>query len=152
MPIVIDNSASANTHGLEATAEWRPQTWWRLQGGLSLFRASVSFPSGDPSYSDESPTHQVSLRSSMNLSGGRQFDAMIKRVGQLRGGQLRGGPIPAYTRLDLRYAWKPVKNVELALVGQNLLDARHREFVNNYLPSQELEVRRSVYLKADWKF
>ena len=85
MPIVIDNSASANTHGLEASAEWRPLSWWRLQGGLSLFHASISWPSGDLSYVNNSPTRQVSLRSSMNLAGGRQFDASIKRVGRLLG-------------------------------------------------------------------
>ncbi len=149
--IVIDNSATASTHGLEASAEWRPQAWWRLQGGLSLFHASVS-ATGDPSYAGDSPAHQVFLRSSMNLPEGRQFDASIKYVGQLQGGQVRPGSIPAYTRLDLRYAWKPARNMELSLVGQNLLQARHREFIDQYLPSQELEVMRSLYLKAEWKF
>ena len=144
--MVIDNSASAGTHGLEARAEWRPHPGWRLQGGLSLFRARLSSASSDHLYASNSPGHQASLRSSMNLSEGRQFDATIKRVGQLQ-----AGLIPAYTRLDLRYAWKPVKNLELALVGQNLLDARHREFIRDYLPSQEVEVQRSIYLKAEWQ-
>jgi len=147
LPVVIDNSATANTHGLEISAEWRPQPWWRLQGGLTLFHASVAMPSGDPLYTDNSPAHQFSLRSAMNLSGGRLLDATIKRVGQLQ-----QGPIPSYTQLDLRYAWTPVRNLELALVGQNLLDARHREFISNYLPSQQLEIRRSIYLNAVWKF
>ena len=70
----------------------------------------------------------------------------------LLGGDLRPGEIPAYTRLDLRYAWKAARNLDLSLVAQNLLDARHREFIDQYLPSQELEVRRGIYLKADWKF
>ena len=147
LPITIDNSASAHTRGLEATVEWRPQSWWRLQGVLSLFRADVSFPSGDPLYADNSPTRQFSLRSSMNLSGSQQLDASIKYVGQLQ-----GGLVPAYTRLDLRYAWKPARNLELALVGQNLLDSRHREFIADYLPSQVLDIKRSIYLKANWKF
>jgi iron complex outermembrane receptor protein len=147
LPVAIDNSASANTHGLEVAAEWRPQPWWRLQGGLTLFRASIALPSGDPLYSDNSPAHQYSLRSAMNFSEGRLLDVSVKRVGQLQ-----QGLVPAYTRVDLRYAWKPARNLELAVAGQNLLDARHREFISNYLPSQQLEIRRSIHLDAVWKF
>src|SRR2546427_12775310 len=34
----------------------------------------------------------------------------------------------SYGELDLRVAWQPVGALELSLVGQNLLHARHAEF------------------------
>ena len=38
------------------------------------------------------------------------------------------GGVPGYFNLDLRVAWHLRKNLELALVGQNLLTDRHQEF------------------------
>lgn len=35
--------------------------------------------------------------------------------------------IPAYAEMDLRVAWRPRPRLELAVMGQNLLDAAHQE-------------------------
>jgi iron complex outermembrane receptor protein len=42
-------------------------------------------------------------------------------------------------------AWRPYPQLELSLVGQNLLEEDHPEF-------SSLEVERSIYAKVDWKF
>ena len=69
------------------------------------------------------------------------------------GAQTRGlAHIQAYTTLDVRYAWRPIEGLELSLVGQNLLDARHPEFVPDLLPSETLQVERGVYFKTKWQF
>ncbi len=60
--------------------------------------------------------------------------------------------VPAYTTLDVRYAWRAWNGVELSLVGQNLLDAAHQEFVPDLLPSQPTLVQRGWYVKAKWQF
>jgi iron complex outermembrane receptor protein len=60
--------------------------------------------------------------------------------------------VPAYTALDLRYAWCPWPALELSIVGQNLLQRRHTEIVPDLLPSQTLQVQRALYLKAKWQF
>jgi iron complex outermembrane receptor protein len=62
------------------------------------------------------------------------------------------GGVPSYVTLDLRLAWRPVKNLELALVGQNLLENRHQEFRPEQYSRQVYEVERSVYGKLTWKF
>ena len=44
------------------------------------------------------------------------------------------------------------RELELSLVGQNLLDRRHGEIVPFQLPSEALQVQRSLYVKAKWQF
>lgn len=59
--------------------------------------------------------------------------------------------IPEYTSLNARLAWRPNDALEFALVGQNLLDDRHREFVGENLLIQT-EVERSIYGQVRWNF
>jgi iron complex outermembrane receptor protein len=49
----------------------------------------------------------------------------------------------------VRLGWKPSKQVELSLIGQNLLDKRHPEFGQ---PNTRSELERGVLAKAVWKF
>tara|TARA_Y100000588_G_C13421689_1_gene571867 strand:+ start:84 stop:356 length:273 start_codon:yes stop_codon:yes gene_type:complete len=65
---------------------------------------------------------------------------------------LPGRDIAAYFELDLRLAWRPVRALEVALVGQNLLDEHHPEFVDLFVDSLPTEVQRGVYATAAWEF
>ena len=58
--------------------------------------------------------------------------------------------IPSYTRLDTRLGWRLGEFVELSLVGQNLLRARHAEFFDSTVHGTEIE--RSVFGKVTWRF
>lgn len=156
--VVPDNSVRARTHGVEISVDWYPLQWWRIQPSYSYLAMRASSKTGDPTsvqsataIRDSDPQHQFSLRSSMSLADRQQFDLWLRHVGRL-GGSASGSNIPAYTALDLRYAWRPTRNLELSVVGQNLLDNRHPEFVPNLLPSQALEIERSFYVKAKWQF
>ena len=44
--------------------------------------------------------------------------------------------------LDARLAWSPRKNLEFAIVGQNLLDDRHPEFSPTFIGTQKTEVEK----------
>jgi iron complex outermembrane recepter protein len=63
-----------------------------------------------------------------------------------------GTGIPSYVTGDLRLAWRPAKNWEFALVGQNLLEAHHAEFSSTTIATERTEVERSVYGKLTWRF
>lgn len=146
-----NNANSAEISGLEASLDWRPSQDWRLQasyGWLSYKVRSAPFPNQLPSdYLDVSPTHQLSLRSSLDLSPRLRWDAWVRHVSRIK-----RYDTPAYTTLDMRLAWQPHKELEIALVGQNLLDSAHPEFGSTFILSAPSEVERGVYLKADWKF
>jgi iron complex outermembrane receptor protein len=55
------------------------------------------------------------------------------------------GFTPAYTTLDARLAWFPIRELEIAVVGQHLLEAEHAE----YGPDQ---IERGIYGKVTWRF
>jgi iron complex outermembrane receptor protein len=93
------------------------------------------------------PHHQASLRSSLDLPKGVELDLWLRYVDNL--------PAPAigsYVTLDARLAWAPRRNLELALVGQNLLDDSHPEFASEKLDAAVMEVERGVYGKITWQF
>jgi len=95
------------------------------------------------------------LRSQWNISPSRQFDAWIRGSA---GYQRLNAPytdmvtVPGYVTLDLRYAHKLSKNLELSLSGRNLVGPRRIEFVSDYLASVPVEVSPSLLLNARWKF
>ena len=80
----------------------------------------------------------------MDLPCHLELDAGIRYVDTLAAPN-----VPSYIGLDLRLSWKPLKNLELAVVGQNLLDNRHPEFG---APTNRQEIERSVYGKISWSF
>ena len=62
-------------------------------------------------------------------------------------------PVDRYVTLDARLGWKPFKNLELSIVGQNLIEGYHQEFALETLDiSINTEVERSIYGKITWRF
>ncbi|HEY4207414.1 MAG TPA: hypothetical protein VGM31_11405, partial [Puia sp.] len=53
--------------------------------------------------------------------------------------------VPDYTGLDIRVGWKLSKAIELDVVGQNLLDSPHFEFIPSSPSSRQIE--HSIYGK-----
>jgi iron complex outermembrane receptor protein len=97
------------------------------------------------------PRHQFSLRSVLDLPGGLQLDAHLRHSTELeRLPDIAVGPgIDGYTELDVRLAWEASEQLELALVGQNLLHDHHAEFGT---PAARGEIERSAYGKVTWQF
>jgi iron complex outermembrane receptor protein len=82
------------------------------------------------------------------------FDTTLYYVGFLHAMPgLFGSPeLPAQTRLDTRLGWMPRRDVELSVVGQNLLNRKQVEFntAGDTVPGNQ--VRRSIYGKITWRF
>lgn len=154
-PIRLSNSIGARSYGLELSADWLPRANWRLQANASLFRIrdrDPLFGANSDEFIGATASHQVSLRSSLDITPTLQWDIWLRRAGKLRGDSSGSNVIPAFTSLDTRVAWKAGRNLELSLVGQNLLSPSHLENVVNNIVSTPIEIERSVFLKADWKF
>jgi len=156
LPIDLTNTIGADSYGLELAVDWLPLSNWRLQANTSLFhiRARDALPGAEGvEFLGATPSHQISLRSSLDITPHWQWDAWLRRVGKLAGGTPGLDAVPAYTSLDMRLAWKPKPDLEISLLGQNLLDAAHPEIVmSNIIFSTPVQIERGVYLKADWKF
>ena len=153
IPTLMGNQMSGHTYGFEVAADWQVSSFWRLQGSYSYWKAGLSLENDNipeatlAAAEDSSPRHQFSLRSSLNLPGNVELDVWGRYVDRLP-----AYDISSYVALDARLAWEPVDGVELALVGQNLLDDQHPELEPEFLGTVATEVQRSVYAKITWRF
>jgi iron complex outermembrane receptor protein len=153
------NDGEVETTGAEFEVNLKPWEWWRVSLGWSILEVESDLPfsplSG-VSVNETYPQYQVSLRTFFDLPGGFEFDASAYWVDGLSGVVPTRFPattkgVDQYVRLDLRIGYKPTDWLELALVGQNLLQSRHAEFtdVQSNLSS---EVPRSGYGKVTLRF
>ncbi len=154
LPVALTNDATAQTYGVEISADWRPLDRWRLQSNYSYLEMNINsgsaFKAIDPttgSADKVSPHHQVSLRSNYDLSERIQLNLWLRYVS---GVELYN--IPGYVTMDTRLTFKPTKNTELFLVGQNLLKQNHREIVADFIPSIPTNIPRGIYVGAAWRF
>ncbi len=151
-PFFTANKMDGEAYGVELALDWEPLDGWRLQAVYSYLQIQlhVDGDSGDTiseAAEGESPKHQFSLRSSMDLYRDLALDLWLRYVDNLP-----SLAVGSYLTLDARLGWKPHKNLELSVVGQNLLDRQHPEFVGEFFDILPTQVERGVYAKLDWRF
>jgi iron complex outermembrane recepter protein len=154
-PVMNLNLTDARSQGAELLATVSPREDWRLMASYSYIYLDMR-PRGQDNnrgafLEGTTPRHQFSLRSLLELPGELQLDAHLRHSTKLeRQPEIAVGPgIDAYTELDVRLAWQANDQLELALVGQNLLHDHHAEFGT---PAARGEIERSVYGKVTWQF
>ncbi len=155
LPLELTNTIGAESYGLEVAVDWLPLPNWRLQANTSLFHISPRDPLPGASggeFSRATPSHQISLRSSLDITPELQWDVWLRQVGKIIPSSEASATVSAYTSLDMRLAWKASRDLEISLIGQNLLDSSHLEYISQNIYSIPVKIERSVYLKADWKF
>ncbi len=141
---------SYRTRGVELVADWRPLNWMRLEATYTYLRMD-KHPLGSGlaqvAVSTQSPQNQASLRWQMDIDRRTQLDFWLRRVG---GFGNSGSPVAFYNALDARIGWKPNRNLDIALIGQNLLDRRHVEYSSSF--AEVTQIPRSAHVKATWTF
>ncbi len=160
---LINNEAHGQTYGGELAATWQMTHWWRWYGQYQVVQSALEEPRDNltgahRSPGISSPKYQLSLRSRIDLGrqveldiGSRYVDSISSAGISIPGLPSANRSIPSYVEIDMRLAWHPTAQLELALVGQNLLDT-HREFNPTFISSQFSEINRSYYAKITWKF
>jgi iron complex outermembrane receptor protein len=143
----VQNMIEGKTYGVEAWATWQVMPSWRVSGGLTTLQKDLRLKAGStdpvgPSALGDDPDYQWQLRSAFNLPRRQQLDLAVRRVAALP-----DPGVPAYTALDVRYAWRVSDALELSVVAQDLLDAGHPEF--NAEPGRS-DIGRNVMLQMRW--
>jgi iron complex outermembrane receptor protein len=143
-PAIIQNMMEGSTYGFETWGSYQATQDWRLSVGWNELRENIRIEAGSkdptgPSALGDDPHYQVSLRSAFNLFENQELDIALRRIGALP-----NPAVPAYTALDVRYAWKPRRDLELSLSAQNLLGRNHVEF--GAAPSR-VEIPMMVFAK-----
>ena len=155
IPFITNNDMTGHTYGAELAVSWLPLPWWRLQASYSYLKIFMDVNDNTTDHYNKadteggSPQQQFSLRSGFDIGRNVSWDLWLRGVDHL---ELPGGAIAAYTTLDTRLAWKPIPQLELSLVGQNLLQKSHAEFRPEFLFSVPTETERSFYGMLTWNF
>jgi iron complex outermembrane recepter protein len=150
LPLTFGNGLKGKTYGIEFSSLYQLTDWWRLRGGYTLFNKELTVKSNSHDRNNgtaesNDPRHQFLLQTMLDLSRKIEVGGVIRGVSQLTTPK-----VPGYVTLDLRLAWKPVKAIEIALVGQNLTDDKRTEFIPSS-PSPR-KIQRNIYGKILCRF
>jgi iron complex outermembrane recepter protein len=125
------NGGHGLTRGLETWVTWQPLSNWRLTAGGVAQRVATGYAPGVVDVLSKSglattdPSNHWMLRSSYDMAAGQELDLVVQHSGALASPVL-----PAYTTLDARYGWHIGRNLELSLIGQDLLGHAHGEYAD----------------------
>jgi iron complex outermembrane receptor protein len=140
---VLGNHFKGEVRGVEVSADFAPTEWWRLRAGYTYLHKDLWSRGGNDATAGvregNDPDHQFTFQSIFDLPGNFQLDVTGRYADSLP-----APSVPDYVALDTRLAWQ-YRDVEIALIGQNLLESEHREFGMNEIP-------RSVYGKITLRF
>jgi iron complex outermembrane receptor protein len=148
LPLHWGNLMDGHTYGAEAWANLQVSSWCVVTLAFNQLYESLHFKPGSSdllgiAQAGDDPSHQAHLRTSMNLSSNLTLDADLRYVGTLPNPEVH-----AYEELNARLGWHLSKHWDAALSGQNLLHARHQEFM---VPPSDA-ISRSAMLDVRWKF
>ena len=140
------NNSSGETYGFEMALDWKATDNWLIGATYTYLHTLIKENRvDDPTLAalmsqGSNPRHSFSIRSYLDITPQVDFDLWLRYVGRLPERN-----IDPYTVFDARLAWRPRPDLDLSIVGQNLLESAHSEF-------SSLEIERSVYFKIDWNF
>jgi iron complex outermembrane receptor protein len=147
--LLIENDGDYDAYGVELWLSKQMSERWRLQGGYTFFR-TTNTPSStqiELGVVEDSPDHQLSLRSSTDINDSLEFDVMLRWVDELEDQQ-----IDAYSALDLRLAWSPTPSFSVAAVATNLIAGDHLEFRSELADLAPVRVESSGFIELRWQF
>jgi len=154
-PELSTNNDSAETHGVEVASTWEVAKNVKISGGYTLYYEKIhAVGTILGPVRGTAPTQQFNARSYVDLTHDVQWDTMLYYVDHLPtvsdgfGGMVT---VPAYTRLDMRLGWSPMRGLDMSLIGQNLLQSQHQEFSPFVYQTPE-EIGRTVLAKATLRF
>gem|GEM_PF-824905 len=153
------NTASAESYGAELSGTVEMTDTWSVTGAYSYLAIFAHAEAQEFNfvtkgferlYEGTAPNNILYLRNSWSPSEDWDLDLIHRYVDQVAFGK-----IPPYVEMDVRLAWRPKKHLELAVVGQNLLDSAHAEFgTAELVPFNALrtQVQRSVYGSITYQY
>ena len=143
----IQNGAEGRSTGAELSGNLQFIPNWRIRGGYTYFTKKLKNKAGNinpPALLSSlgmDAEHQFVFQSIMDLPKNLMLDATWRYVDELPSTQFNPG-VESYFNLDTRVAWQ-FKQLEISVIGQNLLKKQHIEVGNN--------IPRGIYAKLIWR-
>lgn len=149
IPLTFGNGVQGRSYGVELSATYSATANWRLRGGYTFLKKDLEVKQtsrdlNNASAESNDPQNQFLLQSLLDLPANLKLDAVVRYVDHLT-----MPDVDSHVDIDLRLAWNLTANLELSVVGQNLLDATHQEFVPASPSPREIE--RTFYGEITWR-
>lgn len=149
-PLQLNTLGAGHAYGFEESASWDATDIWNLKANYSYINLILDNGiSQDITFKGQKgdiPHHQFMLRSELYLPQDVRFINAGYYVSKLP-----NQGVSSYFRFDTQVIWKATKNIELSLVGQNLLDNRHSEFGASLNETQN-QMPRAVYGRISFRY
>ncbi len=144
------NNIDGETYGVELAANANITDSWKLMASYSALDIQLHLKNNSNDFvwyflEDSSPHHQFKINSYLDITKDVKLDASYYFVDEIN-----NWGIPPHGRLDVRLGWEPSKQLEISLVGTNLLDSQTHEANGMYTAYTEVE--RGVYGKLTYRF
>ncbi len=147
------NIKKSTTLGVEAAIIWRPFDWVRFQLSSSFTDRDINSlrkTADSFEFISQDPRFMAAFRSSFDIAPAIELDFWLRYADSVNG-VVASQTVPSFVALDARLAWKPLKNVELAFIANNLNDSQHPEFYDGFTPNP-LQVERMFWLQGSLKY
>jgi iron complex outermembrane receptor protein len=148
-PTVVFSPTAWKARKMETWGTVDVMRGWRLSAGYSKLHRSLEPKPGSVDTAalatvGSDPAQRWTLRSSHDLPGQVEFDAIVRHASALANPR-----VPGYVAVDVRLGWSPRSDLELSVAGQNLFDPGHGEFANAATRS---ELGRTVFFRVLGRF
>ncbi len=149
IPAQFRNGLYGATTGYEVAPEWRPLEAWRLRGSYSYLVMDLHTQAGSqdlgsaPVVEGTSPRHRVIVQSAFTLPKNVEIDLTYRFVSSLP-----GQSIPEYSTGDARIGWRILPELDVSVIGRNLLQPWHLQFASD--PGPPVGIRRAVLVRLTW--
>lgn len=147
------NKVTGNTQGLEIAFGWKASEKTNIDLAYNYINTDIDWL--DPieqSQNTAAPKHQLSLRANYDIKETLNLNLWVRHVeNHTVIKTYQATEIEPYTTLDLHFNWQLTPTVSLSLVGQNLLDKNHLEYIQeSFIEATEIE--RSFYANIAVEF
>ena len=150
-PATIDNVMKGDVYGFEVAADWQAMDNWMLKLSYSFIQMDLHSTIKDTVttrmesvFETMTAKHNVSLMSHHDFPDNWELDLWLRYRDSLRS-------VSPFMTADLRIA-KRLDSFEFAIVGQNLLDSQHLEYLDTRTSIATTEVPRSIYGQIIWRY
>jgi iron complex outermembrane receptor protein len=148
VPLFHGNIGRSNLSGAEVAFDWYPVPGARLSGAYSWFHDG-GFTGIDAaeviSLAGDYPGQQAYVRGAFNLPGLVEVDVATRYVGSL---PVAG--VDSYVTADVRVGFR-IGELDLSLIGRNLLQGEHIEYLPDILNTARTQVERAVAVRLTWQ-
>lgn len=148
IPFLFGNGMQANSRGGEVTLEWLPKRNVRLSGHyaylyVNAHRTELSTDAMSENLLEKgSPRHVAGMRARWDPMQAVEVDVDFRYMSELPAFN-----VSEYVTADARVSYWLQKNLELAVVGRDLLQPRHIEFSTAGATAQ---LGRSLFAALKW--